>query len=129
MTVMQSKATSAFAWWEARRLRYNLGLVKAGIVAFIASAIVCSALLPEDAGVKTTPFTFLFQAIVYFGGANVCYFLGTLSERVMRPADPEGYRHLCYRLGFWFSVLLPFGIPALLTVLALFDPGYWTQSR
>ncbi|HXR07363.1 MAG TPA: hypothetical protein VN765_08545 [Candidatus Acidoferrum sp.] len=126
---MQSTATSPFAWWEARRLRYNFGLVKAGTLAFIVFVIVCSALLPEDADLKTTPFMLVPQAILYFGGANVCYFLGPLSERVVRPADPEKYRHSCYRLGFWFSVLLPFSFPALLIVLALFDPGYWKQSQ
>jgi len=57
--------------------------------------------------------------------ANVCYFLGPLSERFVRPADPERYRRICYRLGFWFSVLLPFSIPALLAALAVFHLSYW----
>jgi hypothetical protein len=65
----------------------------------------------------------------YFGFGNLCYFIGPISERVVRPADPDRYRHICYRLGFWFSVLLPFSIPALLAVLAIFDPGYLQKSR
>lgn len=48
------------------------------------------------------------------GVANVFYFLDPFSERIVRPRDPERYRHICFRLCFWFSVLLPFSIPALL---------------
>jgi hypothetical protein len=126
-SIVDRTVTSSTAWWRARRLRYNVGLVVAGILAFIAYAIVCITLLPEDADVEITPFTMLFQGVGYLlmiGAANVCYSVGPLSERIVCPADPEKYRHICYRLGFWFSVLLPFSIPALLTVLALFDPGY-----
>jgi hypothetical protein len=129
---MDSMAISPIAWWKAHRLRYNIGLIIAGILAFIAYAIVCSTLLPEDAGIAITPFTILFQGVGYLlmiGVANVFYSLGPLSEYIVRPSDPERYRRVCYRLGFWFSVLLPFSIPALLTVLALFDPAYWSQSR
>src|SRR5580693_1163591 len=122
---MDSAAISPIAWWRARRLRYNIGLVVAGILAFIAYAIVCSTLLPEDADVEITPFTIFFQGVGYLlmiGVANVFYSVGPLSERIVRPVNAERYRQICYRLGFWFSILLPFSIPALLTVLALFDP-------
>jgi peptidoglycan/LPS O-acetylase OafA/YrhL len=129
---MDSTAISPIAWWGARRLPYNIGLVVAGILAFIAYAIACSTLLPEDADVEITPFAILLQGVGFLlmiGVANVFYSVGPLSERIVRPEDPERYRHICYLLGFWFSVLLPFSIPALLTVLALFDPSYWRPSR
>jgi hypothetical protein len=132
MNSQNSLATSPFEWWGARRLRYNIALVVAGISAFIAYALVCWILLPEDTGVAITPFTLLFQGAGYLfmmGVANVCYFAGPLSERMVRPADPEQYRRICYCLGFWFSVLLPFGIPAVLAALALFAPDYWHHSH
>jgi len=50
-----------------------------------------------------TLFTTLFQGagyLVMIGIANVWYFLGLLSERVVRPSNPERYRLICYRLGF-----------------------------
>jgi hypothetical protein len=128
---MTTVDTSPLVWWRARRLRYNIGLAVAGILAFICYVIVCSTLLPRvlDASeIKVTVFTTLFQGVGYLfmmGVANVLYYLGPLSERVVRPVNVEGYRQICYRLGFWFSVLLPFSIPVLLTVLVLFFPGYW----
>jgi hypothetical protein len=124
-------ATSSFAWWSARRLRYNVALIVAGILAFIAYVAVGMSLLPRDAEFEVTIFTTLFQGIGYLfmiGVANVFYFLGPFSERIVRLHDPERYRRVCFRLGFWFSVLLPFSIPALLVVLALFYPSYLRHS-
>ena len=127
---MTDTTTSAFAWWSVRRLRYNVALVVAGLLAFIAYVAVGSTLLPRDAEFEVTVFTMLFQGIGYLlmiGLANVFYSLGPMSERVLRPRDPERYRHICFRLGFWFSVLLPFSIPAVLAVLAVFDPNYFAR--
>ena len=128
---MTDTTASPFAWWNAHRLRYNVALVVAGILAFISYVAVGSILLPPDADFEVTIFTTLFQGIGYLfmiGVANVFYFLGPLSERIVRPLDPDRYRRVCFRLGLWFSVLLPFSIPALLAVLALFHPSYWRHS-
>ena len=128
---MNDIATSPFTWWSARRLRYNVGLVVAGILAFIAYVAVGSTMLPPDTDFEVTIFTTLFQGIGYLfmmGLANVFYFLGPLSERVIRPRDPQRYRLNCFRLGFWFSVLLPFSIPVLLAALAVFHPSYLRHS-
>ncbi|RBP44523.1 hypothetical protein DES53_104344 [Roseimicrobium gellanilyticum] len=128
---MSDAATPPFAWWRARRIRYNIGLVVAGILAFIAYAAVGFVMLPADAEFEITGLTILFQGFGYLfmiGVANVFYFIGPLSEFVIRPGDPESYRRTCFRLGFWFSVLLPFGIPVLLAVLAVLRSDYWRHS-
>lgn len=128
---MTTADTTSLVWWRSRRLRYNISLAVAGVLAFICYVIVCSTLLPRVltlSEIKVTAFTTLFQAVGYLfmmGVANILYYLGPLSERVVKPADVEGYREICYRLGFWFSVVLPFSIPVLLTILVLFFPGYW----
>lgn len=125
---MTDSVTSPFAWWGARRSRYNVGLVSAGVLAFIAYVVVGSTLLPVGADFEVTVFTTLFQGIGYLfmiGVANVCYFLGPVSEWFIHPAEPERYRRICYRLGFWFSVSLPFSIPVLLAALALLHPDSW----
>ncbi len=128
---MTDSDTSPFAWWSSRRLRYNIALVVAGILAFIAYVTVGSMMLPSEADFEVTIFNALVQGIGYLfmiGLANVFYFLGPLSERMVRPSDLERYRRICFRLGFWFSVLLPFSIPVLLAVVALFHPSYWRHS-
>jgi hypothetical protein len=124
---------STFTWWESRRLRYNVGLVCAGMLAFLCYVVVCLTLLPRvlDASqIDVTPLTTLVQGIGYLfmmGIANLRYFLGARCERIIRPRNIGRYRRISYGLGFWFSVLLPFGIPAWLTVEILFFPGAFGQ--
>jgi len=65
-------------WWAAQRLQYNLALVVAGVVAFIAYVVVGSTLLPTYALFEVTILTTLFQRIGYLfmiGVANVVYLL------------------------------------------------------
>lgn len=128
---MANNIVSSFAWWEARRLRYNIGLIAAGLLAFVAYFIVGCTLLPADAHFNVPGLITLLHGIGYLvmiGLANIFYCLGPFGEMFVRAAHVVRYRRICYGLGFWFSVLLPFTIPVLLTVLALFYPSYWKNS-
>jgi hypothetical protein len=117
-------------WWEARRLQYNVGLLVAGAVAFLCYVVVWFTLVPwvfEASKISFPLFTAVFQGIGYLlmmGVANLCYFLGPLSERVFQPSDAARFRRVCYRLGFWFSVLLPLALPAMLIFRVLFFPRF-----
>ena len=93
-TAINSQSTRA--WWEQRRLRYNIALVVAGVLAFAAYVVV----VDRD-----------------------CYNLGRWSESVIRPANVDGYRRVAYWMGFWFSVLLPFAIPAVVAWSFIIHPG------
>ncbi len=124
-------ALSSFAWWNARRLQYNIALVISGVLAFIAYATVASFVVPPE-DFEITIFTILFQGVGYLvliGIANICYCLGPVSEKIAKPRDLLHYRQTCYRVGFWFSVLLPFSIPGLMIVLAIFRPTDWSHSE
>ncbi len=105
-------------WWAQRRLRYNIGLVVAGLLAFAAYVAVVDRGISKGTmpGAEITLFTTAFQGFGYLlmmAIANLCYNLGPWSESIIRPTDIETYRRVAYWLGFWFSVLLPFAIPAL----------------
>jgi hypothetical protein len=105
---------SAAQWWGARRLRYNVALLLAGVGAFVAYVLLAWSFEDRLNQVEVTGFTVAFQAIGYaaaMGVANVCYFLGPLSERLLKPTDLSSYRHAAYSLGLWFSVVLPFLVP------------------
>jgi hypothetical protein len=72
---------------------------------------------------EITIFTTAFQGVGYLfmmALANVCYFLGPLSERIVRPTNTATYRKTAFRLGFWFSVLLPFMAPRIWPIHAAF---------
>jgi hypothetical protein len=128
---MKDTVRSPLVWWESRRPLYNAGLVIAGVLAFACYVVVCCTLLPRvlpASRIHVTFFTTLFQGIGYLvmmGVANVCYFLGPITERIVRPNRVERYRRICFNFGFWFSVLVPFSIPILLTILVLYCPSHW----
>ena len=118
-------------WWRSRRWHYNRGLIVAGLLAFMCYVTVAwTAVYRVHPGVEVTVFTTAFQAIAYLvavGVANIFYFLGPLSECIVRPRDPVYFRTVTYSLGYWFSVLLPFAIPAVLLYAALFHPEQFSE--
>src|SRR5258708_2013975 len=110
-------------WWESRRLRYNIGLIVAGILAFVCYVIVVDRGMDQHKmsdEAEISLFTTFGQGIMYLfmmGVANFCYKLGPWSESYLRPPDVNRYRSWAFNLGFWFSVLLPFSIPVMLVFL------------
>ena len=110
--------SSAWQWWEHRRLRFNIGLVVAGVLAFTSYLGIYFAFgsrLPME--IDVTIFTVLFQGIgyiFYIFIANVFYCLGALSEQWPRMRNLESYRETAFTFGFWLSVALPFLEPLLL---------------
>jgi hypothetical protein len=108
-------------WWSGRRRRYNLGLLVAGVAGFIgyAAAVERCIALHAPGDWEITIFTTIFQAFAYLvmvGVANVFFLLGPWSERVLQPNNVAAYRTVAFRLGFWFSVLLPFAPSVVLFV-------------
>jgi len=60
---------------------------------------------------EITGFSVIFGAIVAWLGilaANVCYRLGPLSERLVRPRNPRIFRRVVFGAGVAFSMLLIF---------------------
>ncbi len=105
-------------WWEGRRLKYNLGLIIAGVLAFIAYSSIGSSLFSGD-DFEVTFFTTLFQGFGYIfmmGAANVFYYLGEFADKKYNAKNDELFRKRLYNFGFWFSFGLPFLIPILLIV-------------
>jgi hypothetical protein len=112
-----SPLSDAWAWWEARRLRYNLALAAAGWLAYglLVLVMVISGHTPWIDWRTAVSMT-LFLGIVYLllmGAANVCYLAGVALEAWLRPADPSLYRTSAYRLGLIGSIALPFAVPAI----------------
>lgn len=100
-----------WTWWQARRLRYNLGLALGGWVAYGAAIGLNYAFdhpVWKDwrGGLGMT----LFLGAVYLvvmGFANVCYLLGPAVEAWLKPADVARYRQTAFAMGFWGSLLVP----------------------
>ncbi|MEE9448991.1 MAG: hypothetical protein V3V72_02985 [Ignavibacteriaceae bacterium] len=105
------------SWWESHRLKYNIGLIIAGVLAFVFYTIVFETKVPFSPENEITLFTTLFQGIGYLimmGIANFFYFLGPISEKIFNPNNVDKFRKVTFNLGFWFTFILPFSIPVML---------------
>ena len=126
MSVSSVEMVSKDEWWNRRRLLYNIGLVIAGILAFVCYAIVVEWGANRcDPDAEITVFTTLFQGVGYLVMmliANLCYGLGPMLESRIRPINIEKYRRIAFGSGFCFSVLLPFSIPVVLAGLCVIRP-------
>ncbi|UFS61788.1 hypothetical protein LOH54_08970 [Sulfurimonas sp. HSL-3221] len=103
-------------WWRSKRRDYNRWLVFAGLSAFMAYALLIFSFPKVIPDAEVTAFTILFQGVGYLIAialANVFFFLGPISERLLKPVDPEHFRKITYGIGKWLSVALPFSIPAI----------------
>src|SRR5687768_10722467 len=87
-------------WWSSRRLRYNKGLVIAGISAFICYAFLGSILIaPYDRNFEITLFTIFFQGCAYLfmmGIANLFYNLGYWADKNFNQKDSLKFRENLY---------------------------------
>jgi hypothetical protein len=107
----------SWTWWQSRRLRYNLGLGAAGVVAYAVTVGLWwsyGQLLWRDW--RDAASMTIFLGILYLllmGLANICYLIGQAMEAWVKPPDRPAYRKSAYALGFWTSLAVPFAFPAL----------------
>lgn len=107
-------------WWEVKRSKYNIGLALSGITAFFSYAILGSFLLEgNNKEFEITIFTILFQGIAYLIMmliANLFYGLGYSADKYFNTGNSSLFRNRLFKLGFRFSIFLPFIIPILVVV-------------
>jgi hypothetical protein len=100
-------------WWKDQRYRYNLTLISAAPVSFMALLLVWLAFGFRFPCLDITFFVIFFGAlffIILLPIANVCYALGLRTERRFGPQDPLSFRQRLYWLGtgfFLFIIYLP----------------------
>ena len=106
-----------WAWWEARRLRYNLTLGAAGWAAYgTVVALNYGFGHPVWLSWRGALGMTIFLGTAYLlvmGAANVCYLLGPAVEGWVKPADADRFRRRAYGMGLWGSLLVPFSFPLI----------------
>jgi len=101
---------SAFAWWEKRRLFYNLAVGITGLMCLLLNPFL---------------FTYPLGILIYGILANLCYSLGFFIELVTKyyfksKMDFTEKRKMLFILGVISSILLTIGIAYIsLTIFAL----------
>jgi len=110
-------------WWANRRKKYNVGLIIAGVAAFICYAILAEYLiLPYDKEYEISLFTIFTQGIGYLFMmliANLFYNLGYWTDKYFNKNNSKIFRQRLFNFGYWFSFGLPFLVP-LLTIVIYF---------
>jgi hypothetical protein len=100
-----------WAWWQARRLRYNLTLAAGGWAGYALGVALNYGFghpVWKDwrGGLGMTIFLGAFYLVV-MGFANVAYLLGPAMEAWVRPSDVSRFRQTTFSMGLWGSLLVP----------------------
>ena len=109
------------AWWEARRIPYNLLVGAMGAISTamcLVTAISCERFLGEPIGLPDPPFVAVLAVIIYAVMANVCYTGGWVAELIVGKVWPEerkSFGTISFTLGLVFSMLLTL-LPGVLIV-------------
>ena len=107
------------AWWEVRRIPYNVLVGVAGIVTIIcclASAAIGETFLGIPIRWPDLSLFALFQVIVYGVMANICFTGGWMAEIVALKVwkdEADHFGRICFMLGVIFSIALTV-LPAVL---------------
>jgi hypothetical protein len=108
METQLGTAAERKAWWSARRLRYNIILIIAAPISGISLLAVWGLFQDRLPCLEVTGFTLVVGAILFLpflAVANLCYLLGGLSERLLRPRKVIAFRRWVYGMGVAFSLL------------------------
>jgi len=90
------------AWWEARRLRFNLYLGVVGGAAWLLVLVAGSAAVKPGVDFEE-PVAMIFGPFFYVILANVCYTFGWVVDVAFYRGTP---RAQMYKVGLIFSVIL-----------------------
>lgn len=105
----------AVAWWEIRRIPFNLLILAAGVVSGFIVALIGGHVFKPDQDFGSP----LLAVAMYAVAANLCYTLGWMTERLWawgNTAKTSAIRPKVFRIGLIFSVSLTL-VPALVISL------------
>ncbi len=115
----------AIAWWEIRRVPFNLLVLVVGVLSGISLELIGSRFVNPGEDV-VEPFGIVFWAIAYAVSANICYSLGWITELLWSWGDTtrtEALRPKIFRWGMIFSAAVTL-LPGVLILLAWALSGF-----
>jgi hypothetical protein len=116
---------SASQWWATRRLRYNVVLLVGAFASFLSLLAVGWGFAARLPCLEITAFSIVIGGILFLAGlglANICFYLGPLSERWVHPKNVDVFRRWAFLLGTAFSLALVF-LPVAINVAAALFPS------
>jgi hypothetical protein len=116
------RSWDVIAWWESRRIPYNLIVGASGIasaIVMLMTGFVTEHIVGEATGTPGSPFFAMVAVIVYGIMANICFTGGWVLELLSRRiwgTRAEAFGEIAFTWGTLGSVLLTL-VPAGLTVV------------
>ena len=110
------------AWWESRRIPFNLIVGATGIasaIVMLMTGFVTEHVVGEAIGVPGSPLVAIIAVIVYGIMANICFTGGWILELLSRRlwgTRAEAFGEIAFTWGTLCSVLLTL-VPAVITVV------------
>ncbi len=120
--VRMKRPWDAIAWWEIRRIPFNLLILVVGLVSGFIAAFAGSHVLNSSVDLGSPFLTVIFYALA----ANLCYTLGWITELLWAWSDTaqtEKIQPKIFRLGLIFSVSLTL-LPAIIFTLIWATHGF-----
>ena len=111
-TESQQSSWNVIAWWESRRVFYNLIVGSTGVfttVVCFVSALIGEHYIGIPIGLPDPPLLVILGIATYAIMANVCYTGGWIAELIARQfLGPQAahFGKIAFFLGLCFSVLL-----------------------
>jgi hypothetical protein len=115
----------AIAWWEIRRIPFNLLVLAAGALSILIIELIGTRLVKPGEDVEE-PIGMLIAVAAYAVAANLCYTLSWITELVWSRGDTsrtESRRPKIFRAGLIFSAALTL-LPAILVPAAWLIFGF-----
>jgi hypothetical protein len=124
------------AWWERRRLFYNLVVGCTGLVTcflMISCGVIAEPLVGEAIGIPNPPILVPLSAVAYGVLANICYTGGWIAELLTRRLRPWAYTPSLgvrlFRLGVKFSIGVTLFPAVLCWAMLLFSFATGQRAR
>jgi hypothetical protein len=109
----------AIAWWEKRRILFNIVVLVSGILSALVIEVIGARFASPGEDVEE-PIGIVIAAVAYAIAANLCYSLGWITELLWSGGDTartEAFRPRIFRLGIIVSIVLTL-LPGILIPLA-----------
>lgn len=116
------------AWWEKRRIIFNLAVFAAGIISISVVEFIGGRLAHPGEDMKE-PLGLILGVVVYGIAANICYTLGWTTELIWRGSDrndADELRRKVFRRGMIFSIALTL-LPSVLIPIMWLIFGFHHQ--
>lgn len=114
------------AWWESRRIPYNLIVGATGIVScaiVLLTALVTEKLFGEPIGLSGSPLFEILAVVIYAIMANVCFTGGWILEVLSRRIwddRAEAFGEIAFTWGTLGSIVLTLIPAAVITAVGIY---------